>query len=701
MSNLEGIEFLKDVPIEETTGKSQLVFIPLDPKYLKIENNSESFEKRPQTPFGWRLIIDLDIAVSGEEDSTFQLPVRKVKGHVADFIVIEVSEYEILQEEESEEIKHSTLELIKLYVEKYGGEGSDALLTLAKIRSDRATLGKKSKNYTILSFPASLYRDKEEKLYHYLISTFGQIEKRVYFNPIEADLLSLVDMGSIEFKDINMDASKKKEIDRLLSGMYLDDDYPEGESSQTIRKQIEEYTNIANFKKGKSMQHSGVALYGPPGTGKTHLIQESIGIIYKEVLGYHFFKVDMSEILSNQYVGGLSVNISELIFKPAMEWVKRERTPCMVYVDEATDLLADPESEHEWLKQGIDTMKSFINQSQYPGIILILASNIDRADMDDALTRDGRLREIEIPLPSRNRCRSVWNFAFQTHIFSSKRQKFSGTSLTREQQIERLAYISSKKINVASITSFAKIYREENSFSDKASLDFETFVKKFGERAKQLLKKDYDSAFKKAGSFSRSSYMDPEVIKKKQDRIRENFEIRIALLENALKLDSISFAEETDRTLINIIFGSFESRMKKRYKLYKMRCENWLSLLRAEKSFLTENSKKIVKKILNHGGYLIEGNEKHISKIIPSLEILNSYFQIILDLIQKGDKCEKIMKPSQLQELYDIINNLPDPDELFKNDSKNNGERERPSVGSSGLIQRATPEDLENIRRGM
>lgn len=149
------------------------------------------------------------------------------------------------------------------------------------------------------------------------------------------------------------------------------------------------------FSRVGIMEPKGVLLYGPPGTGKT-LLARAIAA----TMDVTFLKVVASSLIE-KYIGESSRMIREMFA------YARERTPCIIFLDEIDAIGSKRSSESSSSDREVQrTLMELLNQLDgfhtLDQVKVIMATN--RPDiLDPALLRPGRLdRKIEIPLPNDN-----------------------------------------------------------------------------------------------------------------------------------------------------------------------------------------------------------------------------------------------------------------------------------------------------------
>eukprot|EP01147_Barroeca_monosierra_P007354 gene7354-502_t len=143
--------------------------------------------------------------------------------------------------------------------------------------------------------------------------------------------------------------------------------------------------------KGKREPWRGILLFGPPGTGKSYLAKA----VASEANGSTFISVSSSDLVSKWQ--GQSERLVKELFEMA-----RERSPCIVFVDEIDSLCSARSDNESESSRRIKT--EFLVQMQgvgqkNDGILVIGATNIPWM-LDSAIRRRFEKR-IYIPLPDK------------------------------------------------------------------------------------------------------------------------------------------------------------------------------------------------------------------------------------------------------------------------------------------------------------
>ncbi len=652
---------LKEVVINKT-NKSYVYYLPLGPNSFKIEPKVLNLKYNEMNVVGWRVFINLNVRVSNVANSTFKIPIQKREGKIAEMYDLYFDERkfnEITTQDPNgkKQISHPLINEIISYV-NHNYENKDYHISIDDIRDERRkgfdtdSIDKGLDDFSILHINDNFANE--------LVMPFS--EKQPYKNPEEEDLLSLDDISNISFNIPKITSEKKEIIKKLLRDMCLDFSEQEGTGLST-REMLEIYSCIQNYINGEQPNFSGIVLYGPPGTGKTHLIQKSLIKIYEE-LGFNTHQEEIGEMLSNQYVGGLATNVTKKIFGPAISKIKKNRKPCFIYIDEATDLLrksSGSESDSGWRGQGIEAMKSFINRSRYPGIIVCLATNLEKENFDEALTRSGRLQKVYIGLPNYERCVQIWNYVNDSILFSKDdSNKFS------ESQISELSRICQDKINVATITETASSYKI--ALNRNWGGNFEEFKKDFGKKAISDLKEEEEKAIKNIEDMGKGRFMPEAETKEKVQEITREFAEKYHIIEIALDPNKQTTKQGLLRTFTSFFTGG-EKKVENRYKIVKNSLNKWLQLLQSnpQKFLYSENSLRILNRTSKLMSFIINHLTDDQNEIKEKLIYLDKVFLELIKINENPNYFPKIeFNTTTLRNLITTIESLPK--ELTKNE---------------------------------
>lgn len=148
---------------------------------------------------------------------------------------------------------------------------------------------------------------------------------------------------------------------------------------------------------GNEAMSGGVLLKGAPGVGKSYLV-ECVGREY----GLKCFSTSPDEDITGSG-DDLLFNTAKKAFDEAIQHVKTEKTPCILFIDEAETMVPDRKNPATSLTESSLTgyILREVNEirRKYPEIILIIASNYPE-DLDPALLRIGRIDiQVEMKAP--------------------------------------------------------------------------------------------------------------------------------------------------------------------------------------------------------------------------------------------------------------------------------------------------------------
>ncbi|MDO8556456.1 MAG: ATP-binding protein [Nanoarchaeota archaeon] len=199
---------------------------------------------------------------------------------------------------------------------------------------------------------------------------------------------------------------KKEGADALkpLDGIFLAD---------ATLDEVLMHTSIPELIEGKEPGYGGIIVYGPPGTGKTAVLK-AIAEVYANV-GAFSQSVDTAAV-NGSYVGEFARNLEKVITQALAEANRRGKSS-FVYFDEGSSVAqkatvgATSVSKH--YQEALDVLKRVIGNDRR--VILGIATNEDPGSLDDALTREGRLKKVEIGYPAAEQRAQMWGYFAQKY----------------------------------------------------------------------------------------------------------------------------------------------------------------------------------------------------------------------------------------------------------------------------------------------
>ncbi len=144
---------------------------------------------------------------------------------------------------------------------------------------------------------------------------------------------------------------------------------------------------------------NSILFHGPPGTGKTMLA----AAVARSIDGA-FFDAKVSNLLSKWY--GETPKIISAVFQQA-----RSRAPAVIFLDEFDSIaLSRQQDLHEETRRALSTLLAEMDglsskSAGQPFVLVIGATNTP--DVIDAAIRSRFAKEIEIPLPDHEACKSI------------------------------------------------------------------------------------------------------------------------------------------------------------------------------------------------------------------------------------------------------------------------------------------------------
>jgi ATP-dependent 26S proteasome regulatory subunit len=158
-------------------------------------------------------------------------------------------------------------------------------------------------------------------------------------------------------------------------------------------------------------------LYGPSGTGKTSLVEALGG----EIKGATLKHVASSAIMAG-FVGESGKNLTT-IFEEAATHTE----PYILFFDEVDAIAGKGNNDSVSHIEVKKLLNQFITNAtkNHPNLIIAAATNLDAHQIEDSLTRSGRLAPIAVPLPDEHERCDIWaavlaqsyvNFSHQTTL---------------------------------------------------------------------------------------------------------------------------------------------------------------------------------------------------------------------------------------------------------------------------------------------
>lgn len=331
------------------------------------------------------------------------------------------------------------------------------------------------------------------------ISVVAEKTKISLLNVNEELLVEMTDLSNMEFKlKSNFSQYDRDEVSSLLEDLYL----PEQSNYESIR----EWLQIDNFLNGvypfqEIGNKSGIVLYGPPGTGKTFTAIEVLKKIFVDKFEMEFIDFTLSEILGGERsgtVGGFAFGVSNLIIRRAIKEIRRTKKPVLIFVDEGTDLIKDTSgggNAENWIKEGQEILKNYFNPSRYPGILFVVATNIERESLMNTSIAFERLNPILFPFPNKQRATELFKNYFLIKLSGQR-----GTSPFRDKSLDEasseLGEIAGDNVSVRAIKYFTDYMIKNNSIPTQ-NLIFDQTKNIFITKAIEIIKRDLAVAIEK------------------------------------------------------------------------------------------------------------------------------------------------------------------------------------------------------------
>ena len=325
-------------------------------------------------------------------------------------------------------------------------------------------------------------------------------QTKVSFLNVEDNLLvEMTDLSSMDFKlKSNFSQHDKDQISSLLEELYLPD--------QSNYESIREWLQIDNFLDGRYPFNEignkcGIILYGPPGTGKTFTATQVLKQIFVDKFEMEFIDFTLSEILGGERsgtVGGFAFGVSNLIIRRAIKEIRRTKKPVIVFVDEGTDLIKDTSgggTADNWIKEGQEILKNYFNPERYPGVLFVVATNLERDSLMNNTIAFERLNPILFPFPNKQRATKLFKNYFLIQLSGQKSiSPFRDKNL--DEASSELGDIAGDNVSVRAIKYFIDYMIKSNSIPTR-NLTFDQTKNIFIDKAIEIIKRDIGVAQEK------------------------------------------------------------------------------------------------------------------------------------------------------------------------------------------------------------
>lgn len=313
-----------------------------------------------------------------------------------------------------------------------------------------------------------------------------------FLNVEDSLLIEMTDLSSLDFKlKSNFSQQEKDQVEATLNELYL--------PNQTDYETIREWLQIDNFLDGRYPFNEignkcGIILYGPPGTGKTFTATQVLKQIFVNKFEMEFIDFTLSEILGGERsgtVGGFAYGVSNLIIRRAIKEIRRTKKPVVVFVDEGTDLIKDTsggDNAENWIKEGQEILKNYFNPERYPGILFVVATNLERESLMNNSIAFERLNPILFPFPNKQRATELFKNYFLIQL-SGQRGISPFRDKTLEEASNKLGEVAGDNVSVRAIKYFIDHMIKNNSIPIQ-NLAFEQTKNIFIDKAIEIIKRD-------------------------------------------------------------------------------------------------------------------------------------------------------------------------------------------------------------------
>ncbi len=192
-----------------------------------------------------------------------------------------------------------------------------------------------------------------------------------------------------------MEAKAKFELIKE-TGVKFSDVIGADEAKKSMMDILDFIKNPEKYKAQGAVMPKGVLLKGPTGTGKTMLAKALAG-----EAGVPFLSAEGAGFVE-KFVGVGAARVRQL-FDMAHALANENKSPVIVFIDEIDTIIKkeghNTSDEHVHTRNQLQTCMDGIHSSEHP-IIVVGTTNVDLANLHDAMLRPGRLeRHIQVDLP--------------------------------------------------------------------------------------------------------------------------------------------------------------------------------------------------------------------------------------------------------------------------------------------------------------
>ena len=180
------------------------------------------------------------------------------------------------------------------------------------------------------------------------------------------------------------------------TGVKFNDVIGVDEAKKSMMDILDFIKNPEKYKAQGAVMPKGVLLKGPTGTGKTMLAKALAG-----EAGVPFLSAEGAGF-AEMFVGVGPARVRQL-FEQAHALAKDKKSPVIVFIDEIDTIIKkeghNTSDEHVHTRNQLQTCMDGIHSSEHP-IIVVGTTNVDLANLHDAMLRPGRLeRHVQVDLP--------------------------------------------------------------------------------------------------------------------------------------------------------------------------------------------------------------------------------------------------------------------------------------------------------------
>ncbi len=531
-------------------------------------------------------------------------------------------------------------------------------ITLGEIRKDHA---KDPTKYPVLNtwsyLDLPLVKNSEENKKWKLVEVSDSLQ------------LEMTDLSNFDFKlKTDLTNTQKQEIDDILRELYL--------SNNKDYEIIKDWLHIDSLKEGRYdfkniANRCGVVLYGPAGTGKTHTATKVFKKIFEEYFECTVRDFVLSDILGGDRsgtVGGFAHGVSNDLIAESITELRKTRKPVLVFIDEGTDMIKDAKAAwggrgDDWIEQGQEILKNYLNPKRFPGLIFVIATNLPSTAQMNKTILGNRLEGVEFPYPNKERARLLFRSYFLTKKLSNEENKNPFSNKDLEEACVELGIMCDGIVSVRDMTNFTdKIIKQNHSFPVE-NLDYNEYKRNIIENTLTLINEDLASVNEKRKN----------AVEKRNNSDIDLEEEKLLASQKILKvyLEGRTIEEENLRIIartqeINTqLFVQEYIQLRDRLILFQNRSLTNNDILTNKHGI--NYSKKLSKYVEEFAEDFNLCNIVRTENYTENISIKNYYYNLLKKLANnlKNYLSSSILNQRIISEIYSTISQLPEANQIF------------------------------------